>query len=236
MVLEPLALTPVLSALHAAGISGDFSVASLRQVVPAAMLAEIADFIRTFDRVTGREAWRSAATRSAPPIAQFPRREVCFFSAWDFHLSPEGGFKLIEFNDNGSGFFFAGIINAVCGGVAPGFIGGIAPPAAIAAFRQTIGDLVEREAIGFFDDLPPDLLLIIDDPESLQRGKFREKHRLLLDLLRERGWRAELARPCDIRWDGRRLMLQNKPVAFVVNRSTDFLWRFRGLRRLANRP
>ena len=41
------------------------------------------------------------------------RSEVCFFTAWDFHLSPEQGWQLIECNDNGSGFLFAALINRV---------------------------------------------------------------------------------------------------------------------------
>jgi hypothetical protein len=77
------------------------------------MLAEIAGFNRAFDHVTGREAWQAAAQREAPAIAQATRREVCFFSAWDFHLPTEGDFQLIEFNDNGSGFLFAAIVNAL---------------------------------------------------------------------------------------------------------------------------
>jgi len=81
---------------------GEFSVTPGHQIVSGAVLAEIAGFIRVFDRVTGGEAWQAAARREAPAIAQPRRREVCFFSAWDFHCPPEGGFELIEVNDNGS--------------------------------------------------------------------------------------------------------------------------------------
>jgi hypothetical protein len=63
--------------------------------------------------LTGRDAWLTAALVDAPAIAQARRRDGCFFSAWDFHLPPEGRFKLIEFNDNGSGFLFASLINAL---------------------------------------------------------------------------------------------------------------------------
>jgi len=102
------------AALQAAGMPGvpaEFSVVPRHQVIPSATLAEIAKFIRVFDTVTAREPWRAAALREAPAIAQPRRSEVCFFSAWDFHLPPEGGCQLIEFNDNGSGFLFAAIIN-----------------------------------------------------------------------------------------------------------------------------
>lgn len=104
------------AALHAAGMPEarrGFSVVPRHQIVPKALLDEMADFIRVFDRVTCREAWRAAAQRQAPAIAQMRRGEACFFSAWDFHLPPEGGCWLIEFNDNGSGFLFAALMNAL---------------------------------------------------------------------------------------------------------------------------
>ena len=116
LTLEPTRRERFFEALQAAGMreaQGEFSVALGLQIVSSAMLAEIAGFIRTFDHVTGREAWQAAARREAPTIAQPRRREVCFFSAWDFHLPLEGGFQLIEFNDNGSGFLFAAIVNAL---------------------------------------------------------------------------------------------------------------------------
>ncbi|HKH80828.1 MAG TPA: hypothetical protein VKA03_04310 [Methylovirgula sp.] len=217
------------TALRAAGMPetpGEFSVAPGHQIVSGAVLAEIAGFIRVFDRVTGGEAWQAAARREAPGIAQPRRCVVCFFSAWDFHCPPEGGFELIEFNDNGSGFLYAAIINALFYEAAElEREKGIAPPATISEFIQTIGDLVEREAIAFFGERPTGLLLILDDFESLRDGKFRGELRSLRDLLRKRGWQAELGYPADTRWDGRRLTFEERPVSFIINRSTDFLWR-----------
>jgi len=98
-------------------VPGEFSVVPRHQVIPSATLAEIAKFVRVFDQVTAREEWQAAGRREAPAIAQLRRAEVCFFSAWDFHLPPEGGCQLIEFNDNGSGFLFAAIINDLYHGV-----------------------------------------------------------------------------------------------------------------------
>ena len=86
-----------LAALGGAGMLEGFSVARQPQVVPAGLVADIAGFIRVFDTMTGRHAWRAAAQSDAPAIAQAQRREVCFFSAWDFHHPPEGGFQRIEF-------------------------------------------------------------------------------------------------------------------------------------------
>ena len=104
------------AALQAGGmpaVPGEFSVVLQHQIIPNAILAEISDFILTFDHVTARQAWQAAALLDAPAIVQLRRPEVCFFSAWDFHLPPEGGWQLIEFNDNGSGFTFAVIVNAL---------------------------------------------------------------------------------------------------------------------------
>lgn len=203
----------------------EFSVVPQHQVIPSAVLAEISDFILTFDRVTGREAWRAAALRHAPAIVQLRRPEICFFSAWDFHLPPVGSWQLIEFNDNGSGFIFAAIINAryyEAAGLAQEQR--IVGPARLPAFYQHIGDLVEEEAKAFFGESPAGLFLVLEDAESLQQGRFRTELQLLCDLLRRRGWQAELGCPAEVRWDGRQLLLRGRAVSFIINRSTDFFW------------
>ncbi len=91
----------------------EFAVVLQHQIIPSDTMAEIREFIRVFDEVTARAAWQAAALREVPVIAQLRRNEVCFFSAWDFHLAPTGEWQLIEFNDNGSGFIFAAMINAL---------------------------------------------------------------------------------------------------------------------------
>jgi hypothetical protein len=226
------------AALQAAGmpeVPGVFSVVPRHQVIPSATLAEIAKFVRVFDQVTAREKWQAAGRREAPAIAQLRRPEVCFFSAWDFHLPPEGGCQLIEFNDNGSGFLFAAIINDLYHGIASlGQDKSIAPPAPFSAFNRRIGNFVEQEARSFFEKHPDDLFLILDDAESLHHGKFRTELQLLCDLLRRQGWPAELGCPAETRWNGQQLLFDGQPVSFIVNRSTDFFWQsedFSALRR-----
>ena len=206
-------------------VPGEFSVVTQHQVIPETPLAEISDFIRTFDRVTAREAWQAAVLREAPAIVQLRRTEVCFFSAWDFHLPPGGGWQLIEFNDNGSGFIFTAIVNALYYEAA-GLVDEkrMTAPAPLLAFNQRIGDFVEQEAKAFFGECPDELFLVIDDAESLQQGKFRRELQLLCDLLHRRGWRAELGCPAETRWDGQRLLFKEQAVSFIVNRSTDFFW------------
>ena len=216
------------AALQAAGmpdVPREFSVVPQHQLIGSATLAEIVNFIGVFDQVTAREAWQAAVQREAPAIAQQKRLEVCFFSAWDFHLPPEGGCRLIEFNDNGSGFLFAAIINDLYYTAAGlGQQQSIAPPAELSAFNQRLGELVEQEARTVFENGTDALFLVLDDAESVQRGKFRAELRLLCDLFRRRGWRAEVGGPPETRWDGRQLLFDGQPVSFVVNRSTDFFW------------
>ena len=57
MTLDPRRANTFHTALQAAGmppVPGEFSVVPQHQVIPASILAEISDFIRAFDRVTGR--------------------------------------------------------------------------------------------------------------------------------------------------------------------------------------
>ena len=51
-------------------VPAEFSVVPQHQVIPGAIVSEISDFIRIFDRVTAREAWQAAALCGAGEIAQ----------------------------------------------------------------------------------------------------------------------------------------------------------------------
>lgn len=195
------------------------------QVIPGPVVAEIAEFIRAFDRVTARDAWRTAVLRDAPAIAALRRSETCFFSAWDFHIAPGGSWQLIEFNDNGSGFIFAAIINSLYYDAARSEQKQkMIPPSPVSQFEQHIGDLVEREAEAFFGSCPDGFFVVLDNSTSLERGKFQRELDLLCDLLRRRGRRSEVAAPAELRWDGTNLLLSGQAVSFIVNRSTDFFW------------
>jgi len=219
------------AALTAAGmpeVPGEFSVVPCHQVISAAVVAEISAFIEAFDRVTTRAAWLAAALRSVPAIFQRRRKEVCFFSAWDFHLPPDGSWQLIEFNDNGSGFMFAAIINALYYKAAEmDRETAIAAPDSWSAFQQHIGDLVEQEATEFFGGLPDGLFVVLDEAHTLEQGRFRTELAMLRDLFQARGWQSTLASPTMLQWDGRNLLFNGRAVSFIVNRSTDFLWQSR---------
>ncbi|MCW5659172.1 MAG: hypothetical protein KIT60_15830 [Burkholderiaceae bacterium] len=204
-----------------------FSVALVPQVIPRALLAAIESFIGVFDRVTTRPAWQEAMTANGPAIARRRRAEVCFFSAWDFHLPPESPdrFQLIECNDNGSGMMFAAIINRLyyeLSGLGERF----APeaPPTVAAFGQRVLGMIRREVPALCVGRSLDLVLILDDAESLGEGKFRDEHLLLCRLCRSAGWRAETGSPAETTWERGQLLCRGERVAFVINRSTDFLW------------
>lgn len=207
--------------------SEEFSVACCAQEIPRATVAEIEAFIAVFDRVTTRSAWQEQVTRAAPEIARLRRSEVCFFSAWDFHL-PDGlptAWQLIEFNDNGSGVVFAGLINRIFYEMSGmDRRADVEPPVPIQAFFDQLAAIVEAEAEAFFGARPAGSFLILDDAESLAHGRFRRELQLLRDHLRTRGWLVEVGSADELRWDGRHLLRQDAEVSFIINRSTDFFW------------
>jgi hypothetical protein len=217
-------------ALRRAGMSQvpeRFSVALLPQRIPAAVLAGIDQFIEVFERVTTRRDWQEHVTTAAPSPAHRAGREVCFFSAWDFHLPPgrPDGWQLIEFNDNGSGFLFAALINRLfwetCDAAA---LEEVEPPPAFEDFAEGVAGRVEREAREFFGGRPEGLLAVVDDAGSLGDGRFRDELVLLQELLGARGWAARIAPPEALRRVDGGPLLEDREVRFVVNRSTDFLW------------
>ncbi|HSE90793.1 MAG TPA: hypothetical protein VLJ79_31575 [Candidatus Binatia bacterium] len=216
------------AALTASGmpeIPQDFSVVPLAQLIPLTTLVEIDNFIRLFDRITTRTTWQQVVTTSAPEIAQFARSEACFFTAWDFHLSPEQGWQLIECNDNGSGFLFAALINRLFYELSDlRQDRSIEEPASLGAFTEQLASFIEREAKEFFGALPDGLFFVLETSDALRSSKFYRELILLRDLLRHRGWHSEIGTPDDLQWDGNYLLVDRQPVVFVINRSTDFFW------------
>lgn len=212
-----------------------FTVAQAHQCVPHALLAEIDTFIELFERVTRRQAWIKHVTEGVPEIACSPRCEVCFFSAWDFHLPPDrpGDWQLIEFNDNGSGLLFAAQINRVYYEHCLADDIAIRPPSSLDDLHARVLGKIEQEARTCLHTQYPDGVLILDDRDSLAKGRFREELVRLATLSRAQGWRTHIAAPEDLVWNDGSLLVDGEPVSFVVNRSTDFFWqadRFNALR------
>jgi hypothetical protein len=203
-----------------------FSVAPTHQTISRETLAGIDAFIRLFERVTTRPAWQEAALRERGDPGRL-HTEVCFFSAWDFHL-PEGrpdAWQLIEFNDNGSGLLFAALINRTLWELAdPSLRAEVEEPPVFGALARRVAEMVDHEARAFFGGRPDGALVIVDDADSLHEGRFRDELALLRDELARAGWRAGLAAPEELHRDGARLLWRGAEVAFVVNRSTDFFF------------
>ena len=214
-----------LTSLGLPEVPKQFSVVPLAQLIRRETLLEINNFIGLFDRVTTRVSWQKAATRSAPQIAQSSRSEICFFTAWDFHISPEQGWQLIECNDNGSGFLFAAAINHLYYKLSDlAQASAIEAPPGVDAFGEQLAAMIEREAKDFFGAVPDGLFLILETTGMLRVGKFYQELILLRDLLRRRGWHSEIGSPDQLRWDGRDLFWNGRRVDFIINRCTDFFW------------
>jgi hypothetical protein len=204
-----------------------FSVATAHQTIPRRTLAGIGELIRVFDRVTTRPPWQKAVLRERRDPAHGSHAEACFFSAWDFHLPPgrPDAWQLIEFNDNGSGLLFAALINRTLWELSgPSLREEVEAPPALDAIAQRVAEMVDREARAFFGARPDGALLILDDADSLRDGRFRDELALLREVLSRAGWKAGLAAPEELRLDAARLLWRGCEVAFVVNRSTDFLF------------
>ena len=214
------------SRLRAAGMSGvpdEFSVTFAHQEVSAGVLAEIDDFIRVFEDVTTRPAWRENVVHWSGRGLPAARPEACFFSAWDFHLPPDGPWQVIEFNDNGSGLLYAGLINeSFHDFLEPTRKAALEAPTPSVELGRRVRRMVRREAEAFFGAAPEGLFLILDEPEALERGKFLGEMEMLRDLFGEEGWTARVGSTAGLRWSGEGLFHDGQPVSFVVNRSTDF--------------
>lgn len=228
--LAELEWKPFAAALESGGmppVPQEFSVVPAGQRIGRPLLDEILDFIRTFDAVTNRPAWRRRMLADGDR-SRVDWPETCFFSAWDFHVPPSDprAWKLIEFNDNGSGFLYSALMNRCFYDAARlARVRSVEPPPAMASFEQQIVAMIATEAEGFFGSVPDGMYFILDDPESLREGKFRHEHVLLRELLRRAGLECEIGSADALTWSNGALRLSSHPVRFVVNRSTDFSWK-----------
>lgn len=116
--------------------------------------------------------------------------EVCFFSAWAFHLPPGTPERWR-----------------------------VERPPSVEVFNERLVGMIERERAGLCDEARAGLILILDDPASLTQGKFRDELGLLRGLLRQRGCGTVVSSPAALSWNGHDLLLGGQVVGFVVNRS-----------------
>lgn len=225
MPLKEQELYDQLTASGMPAVPEEFSVTFAHQSVCPTTLSEIESFIGVFEAVTSRREWQEGVTRARPELMRTGQQEVCFFSAWDFHLPPGGSWQVIEFNDNGSGLLYAALINVGMYGLMNcEERGAVVAPISIEGLHENIVRMVRQEAMQFFGVIPDGLFLILDDPEALKRGKFLREMEMLCEILRSHGFSAEVGSVTDLSWRDDQLWFAGKPVAFVVNRSTDFFF------------
>jgi len=91
-------------------------------------------------------------------------------------------------------------------------------PRSEVAFRNQLATFIEREIKQFFGSLPEGLFYILESSDALRSGKFYRELILLRDLLRNQGWQSAIGTPENLRWDGKYLLLDRQPVAFVITR------------------
>ncbi len=228
--LDEVQYARLAASLRASGmppIPAEFSVVPTAQLIPSSIIEDIEAFIGAFEAVTTRTTWRNQVLQTAPEIARIRRKEVCFFSAWDFHLPPGApdNWQLIEFNDNGSGFMFAALFNECFHDIAQlQEERSIEHVQARADFARRLMHMVTLEAHAFFGENPQGLFFILDEADSLREGRFRQEHVLLRDLFHRSGFSSEIGAPEDLAWTNEELCYEGRPVGFIVNRSTDFFW------------
>ncbi|CAB1276152.1 hypothetical protein [Candidatus Nitrosacidococcus tergens] len=215
-------------ALKKAGIPSvpdDFSVVSEAQIISRQAFEEIKTVVHVFEQVTTRPSWQIGVTETMPEITQHRRSESCFFSAWDFHIPPSEKPQIIEFNDNGSGLFYAGLINEQyhLAFHADQAIG-IESPLSFVQLKEKILACIAQEIHHFFKSQPQGIFLILEHAEVLQHSKFKEELYLLQKLLQDQGYEAVIGAPEETSYHNNQLLWQGKPVIFIINRTTDFLW------------
>ena len=99
----------------------------------------------------------------------------------------------------------------------------IATPAGLPAFEQHIAD--DRGGQGLLRRRPRRPVFCARRCRLPTARQVSPRARASVELLRRRGWRAELGCPAELRWDGQRALFRQEAVGFIVNRSTDFFWR-----------
>ncbi|CAH9018645.1 hypothetical protein [Candidatus Nitrosacidococcus sp. I8] len=225
----PTAIDQFFIALKAAGmpsVPDDFSVVSEAQIISWQAFEEIKTVVKVFEQVTTRPSWQAGVTQTMPEIAQHRRLESCFFSAWDFHIPPGEKPQIIEFNDNGSGLFYAGIINEQYHlAFHPDQAVGIKSALSFTRLKDKILACIEQELHHFFKTQPQGVFLILEQAEILQHSKFKEELYLLQKLLQDQGYETAIGSPEETSYRNGQLLWQDKPVIFIINRTTDFLWK-----------
>lgn len=170
-------------------------------------LARMAELIAAIESVAATPAYRAALAAWVPEIARSDPGYPSVFFGYDFHLTPAGP-RLIEINTNAGGGFLAAC-QARAAGDGPW-------PEAGADFVTMFADAWQ----GWRGRQPLRRIAIVDaDPD---RQYLAPEFALMRAACQAAGYRAEIAAPEALVWDGARLCLAGEPLDLVYNRLTDF--------------
>ncbi|MDR2165631.1 MAG: hypothetical protein LBO79_08480 [Zoogloeaceae bacterium] len=171
----------------------------------------MAELVAAIEEVVALPVYREAVLAWAPAIARHDPGYPGVFLGYDFHLTPDGP-RLIEINSNAGG----GFLNA-CLRAAHAENGASALDAALAAWVDVFREEARLAGLPGMD--APRLAIV--DARPAEQFLFPE-FGIARRIFAEAGWRAVIADPSELSWDGERLRHATGPVDIVYNRLTDF--------------
>ena len=186
--------------------------------VGRAQVDAIQGVIQAVEALARVPAYQEACLRRAPEIAKLAFGPSGAFYGYDFHLGADGP-KLIEVNTNAGG----GLLNAAlmtgyrdcCSIVAEQLVAAGAP-----GHREAFAAMFETEWRSQRDDRPLKSVAIVDFAPAEQY--MYPEFLLFQELFEERGIRAFVADPSELRWRTGGLWIGDQPIDLVYNRLTDF--------------
>jgi hypothetical protein len=188
----------------------------------ARQVALMRQTIAAVESVVRLPAWRDAVMAWADPVARHEAAALGVFTAFDFHLAPDGP-QLIEINTNAGGALLCAILaraqHACCedvGDLQSGALGGEAADERFvemfrSEWRRAQGS-TSLVSLAIVDDAPREQYL---HPEFL----------LFQQLFQAHGIETVTADPADLNYCHGRLFHADLPVQLVYNRLTDFTLR-----------
>ncbi|MBC7656003.1 MAG: hypothetical protein H7147_02390 [Frankiaceae bacterium] len=179
-------------------------------------IAQVTAVVGAIEEVTGLDAYATAVMAWAPGIARFDPGSPGGLLGLDFHLGPEGP-RLIEINTNPGG----ALLNGLLGEAQQACIAGLAaPPTGTGRMDEAVMHSLLAEWRLQRGDASPGLIAIVD--EAPEQQYLYPEFLLYQQLLRARGYRAEICAPRALARKQGKLWLGDASVDFVYNRLTDF--------------
>ena len=190
--------------------------ASLPVYVPHSQIEQISGVITAIEEVTALPAYRSAVMARAPEISMIDPGSPGGLLGLDFHLTT-GSVGLIEINTNPGGV----LLNAILGQAqSPCFADSMRSPTDATLVEDAVVRIFQTEWRLQGKSAPLTSIAIVD--ESPDQQYLYPEFRLLQEVFRRHGLRADICSPDALVHRSGRLWLDGKPVDMIYNRLTDF--------------